>query len=174
MGKIYTKTGDEGLTSLSGGLRVEKDDVRIEANGQIDELNCLLGIVITMMVDEDEHKTDLMTLQNELMNAMSIIATPEGREPHRHLSSDLVEYLESQIDILSTSRQFRFVLPGVNALEAHLQMARSKCRTAERRLWTAHRQYPIDPTILKFFNRLSDYLFALALHYSDNHRYHSR
>jgi ATP:cob(I)alamin adenosyltransferase len=134
----------------------------------------MLGIAITMLPDEDEHKADLMTLQNELMNAMSIIATPEGREPHRHLSSDLVEYLESQIDLLSTKQNFRFVLPGANAVEAYLQMARSKCRTAERRLWTAHRQYPIDPTILKFFNRLSDYLFVLALHYSDRHRYRTR
>ena len=149
MKQIYTKTGDEGTTSLRDGIRVSKDDLRIEANGQIDMLNSLIGLVA-------EGNQLLTDIQRELMTVMSHVATPDGKENPRPLHCDaLTARMEQAIDAARTPTGF--VLPrGI----AHV--ARAQCRTAERRLWTVHRQYPLDESILRMMNRLSDYLFVLA------------
>ena len=149
MKKIYTKTGDEGMTSLRDGVRVCKDDPRIEANGEIDMLNSLLGLFA-------EKSSLLADIQRELMVVMSHVATPEGKDNPRQLHCDeLTEQMERAIDAASISTGF--VVPhGI------VHVARAQCRTAERRLWTVHRLYPLNESILKMINRLSDYLFVLG------------
>ena len=173
MKQIYTKTGDEGQTSLRGGVRVDKDDIRIETNGQIDHLNAWLGLV------RYEKENELIRdIQRELMVIMSHIATPEGQVNPKPLRVDeLTAKMEEAIDQLS-DKPVGFVIPGPSSespLPSEgdrgrfyrgrllLHLARTQCRTVERRLWTLHRSYPVDAGVLRFFNRLSDYLFALAL-----------
>ena len=162
MKQIYTKTGDEGLTSLRDGVRVPKDDLRIEVNGQIDQLNALLGIVRSMLGNDLENHHLILDIQRELMTVMSHIATPEGgtnqREKH---SADLTTRLERAID--NADYQGGFVVPGGGSqLSAHIHLARTQARTVERRLWTLNRQHTVDHTIMVMMNRLSDYLFVLA------------
>lgn len=149
MKQIYTKKGDSGTTNLRDGVRVNKDDLRIEANGEIDMLNSLIGL----MSEENQFLTDI---QRELMTVMSHVATPDGRQNPRQLHCDeLTIRMEQAID--ASKVPTGFVLPrGI----AHV--ARAQCRTAERRLWTVQRQHSLDESILRMMNRLSDYLFVLA------------
>lgn len=159
MKQIYTKTGDNGQTSLRGGVRVDKDDVRIETNGQIDHLNALLGVA-RGIVDAPL----LRRVQQELMVVMSHVATPQGDENPKPLHvAALTAEMETAIDLLTADRTLGFVVPGDKPETAMLHVARTQCRTVERRLWTLHKTYPVDDDILRFFNRLSDYLFALSL-----------
>ena len=165
MKQIYTKTGDTGQTSLRGGVRVPKDDIRIEVNGQIDHLNALLGIV---RANENGCCSDAVALiqsvQRELMVIMSHIATPDGEENPKPLHTDqLTTDMEQAIDHLTADRTLAFVIPGDTLPSAFIHLARTQCRTVERRLWALHRQHAVSPTVLTFFNRLSDYLFAISL-----------
>ncbi|KGI59669.1 cob(I)yrinic acid a,c-diamide adenosyltransferase [Prevotella sp. S7 MS 2] len=163
MARIYTKTGDDGQTHLRSGVRVDKDDIRIEANGEIDELNCHIGVVCASMPKGDTRRLLLCRIQQELMTIMSLVATPPGKEnPREEELKELTSEMETEIDRVTKDRKFRFVLPGGTFLQAYLHMARSKARTAERRLWTVNREYPQDKKIMVFMNRLSDFLFALA------------
>lgn len=164
MKEICTKTGDKGTTSLKGGCRVPKDDVRIEANGMIDLLNSQLGLVRAASV-KSEDKEFLLSLQKELMKIMSHIATPEGVDNPRELHcKDLIKKIEDFIE--KAPRPDGFVIPGENLLSSSIHIARSIARTVERRLWTLVRSYNLSDDILVFFNRLSDYLFVLAEMYS--------
>ncbi|MBQ8467006.1 MAG: ATP:cob(I)alamin adenosyltransferase [Prevotella sp.] len=159
MKTIYTKTGDEGMTSLRGGVRVPKDDLRIEVNGQLDMLNALLGML------PDHHQLSIVncqllhSVQQELMVVMSHVATPDGEENPRTLHCDeLTARMEEAIDQMKGERPAGFVLPrGI------VHVARAQCRTAERRLWTLHREHPLDLSILRMLNRLSDFLFVLSI-----------
>ena len=150
MKNIYTKTGDEGETSLRGGVRVAKDDLRIEVNGQLDMLNSLLGLIADdILVDE---------VQRELMVVMSVVATPDGQTNPRTLHcEELTERMEQAIDKVKDNGVTGFVVP-----KGIIHVARAQARTVERRLWTLHREHPLDPSILRMMNRLSDYLFALT------------
>ena len=164
MKQIYTKTGDEGQTSLRDGVRVPKDDLRIEVNGQIDQLNAHLGIVRSML-DETQDVASLQLIhavQRELMAIMSHIATPEGSSNPRELhSQEITAQLEHAID--SADYQGGFVVPGGGSqLSAFVHLARTQARTVERRLWSLHREHPVESSILVMMNRLSDYLFVLA------------
>ena len=151
MKTIYTKTGDKGQTSLRGGVRVSKDDIRIETNGELDMLNALLGLL--------PEEPLLSSIQRELMTIMSHVATPDGEHNPRPLHCDeLAARMEQAIDALTAQQTLAFVIPrGI------VHVARAQCRTAERRLWTLCRQHPHDESILRFMNRLSDYLFALSV-----------
>ena len=162
MKQIYTKTGDEGMTSLRDGVRVPKDDPRIETNGQIDQLNAHLGVVRSMLGDDDANREIIHSVQRELMTIMSHIATPEGSVNPRELhAAKITSELERAID--QTDFQGGFVVPGGGSqLAAFIHLARTQARTVERRLWSLHRQHPVDSTILVMMNRLSDYLFVLA------------
>ena len=168
MKQIYTKTGDEGMTSLRGGVRVAKDDVRIETNGQLDLLCSHLGEVRAMM-DAGEARGLIYDVQRELMVIMSHVATPDGAEnPRQHHAVELTQRLEQAIDSLRMPTGF--VVPGETLLSARLHVARAQARTAERRLWTLHRDHPQRTDVLRLMNRLSDYLFALAVAYEpQNH-----
>ena len=152
MKEIYTKTGDAGMTSLRGGVRVPKDDLRIEVNGQLDMLNSLLGVC---SIDNGQL---IEAVQRELMVVMSHVATPDGEKNLRQLHCDeLTARMEQAIDQLRGEAPTGFVVP-----HSILHVARAQARTAERRLWTLHREHPLDESILRMMNRLSDYLFALA------------
>ena len=154
--KIYTKGGDKGMTSLLHGERVAKDDIRIETNGQLDELNALLGIVMALMKPNHPDALRLQNIQKLLMKIM-------GQLREEASLSEMITSLEHFIDAETSGERFSFVVPGGSLLAAHLQYARAKARTCERRMWTLHRDYPLDETVMKLMNRLSDYLFVLAL-----------
>lgn len=162
MGKIYTKTGDGGTTGLRGGKRVTKNDVRIEANGELDELNSLIGVVGAMMDVDDVRRNGLERIQRALMAVMSHVASSGADVEVLKDFPSLIVGMETQIDELMTDGKFGFVLPGGSRVSAFLHLARSKARTAERRLWTVNQQYPLNADVMKFINRLSDYLFAMA------------
>ena len=164
MKTIYTKTGDAGTTSLRGGVRVAKDDVRIEANGQIDQLNALLGVVRSKWAADALHRAMLEDIQRELMVVMSHVATPAGEHNPRPLHvTELTETMEQALAKAAAPRGF--VIPGCTEVSAFLHLARTQARTAERRLWTLNGIYPVARDILVFMNRLSDYLFLLATEY---------
>jgi ATP:cob(I)alamin adenosyltransferase len=167
MKKVYTKTGDEGMTSLRGGVRVPKDDIRIEANGTIDLLNALIGKLVAMPEVEEEWKPFLVEIQQELMVVMSHVATPEGKTNPKELHvEELTERMEKQIDELNAKALGEgFVLPGGSVAAAEIHITRTIARQAERRLWTVNRDYPVHPAILRFMNRLSDFFFVLAKEY---------
>ena len=164
MKQIYTKTGDEGMTSLREGVRVPKDDLRIETNGQIDQLNAYLGVVRSML-DETQNSTFLqiiLSVQRELMTVMSHIATPDGSVNPRELHAvEITAQLEQAID--QANFQGGFVVPGGGSqLSAFIHLARTQARTVERRLWSLNREHPVNSDVLVMMNRLSDYLFVLA------------
>lgn len=166
MRKIYTRTGDEGMTGIHGGTRVPKDDIRIEANGCLDELNTLLGIVRSMLSETDEWQTKLCYIQCSLMVVMSHVATPSAiREQNpNELPQDLDKFCEEWMDEMMSQLEDNgyFILPGGTPLAAQLQYARAVARRAERRLWTLNRTDAVPGAILRFVNRLSDLLFVLA------------
>lgn len=162
MKQIYTKTGDEGMTSLRDRVRVAKDDPRIEANGQIDQLNAHLGVVRSMLGDDDANRNLIHAVQRELMVVMSHIATPDGGVNPRELhAQEITAQLEQAID--HADYQGGFVVPGGGSqLAAFIHLARTQARTVERRLWSLHREHPVNQDVLVLINRLSDYLFVLA------------
>ena len=181
--RIYTRSGDGGTTGIHGGDRVPKDDIRIEANGALDELNCHLGVIRSALAQPEPFRADipgsghpsecpppvdslLHTVQNNLMAMMSQVATPAAKraENPNRLPEDLVPAIEAQIDALTeeVGENSHFLLPGGTPLAAQMQLARAVCRRAERRLWTLHRQDPLPEAILQYINRLSDLLFVMA------------
>ena len=166
MRKIYTRTGDEGMTGIHGGERVPKDDIRIEANGCLDELNTLFGIIRSMLPETDEWQEKLYFIQHSMMIVMSHVATPSAirdRNPNE-LPQDLDKFCEDWMDEMMSQLEDNgyFILPGGTPLAAQLQNARAVARRAERRLWTLNRTDEVPGEILRFINRLSDLLFVMA------------
>lgn len=164
--RIYTRGGDKGCTGIHGGERVDKDDIRIEANGTLDEVNAEIGVVRALLPAGHEWHDLLGKIQREMMVVMSHVATPSAirdKNPNA-LSEDLVAFCEQQIDDLSAKIEDNgyFILPGGSPVSAHLQLARTIVRRAERRLWTLNRKDPVSPEILQFVNRLSDLFFIMA------------
>ena len=170
--KIYTRGGDKGKTGIHGGQRVDKDDIRIEANGTLDELNSILGLIRVSIGEGHEWQEMLFYLQRSLMVVMSHVATPatlRGQNPNR-LPEELDMYCERQIDFFNAKIRHpstHFILPGGNPVSAQCHVARTVARRAERRLWTLNRIDPVEPVILRFVNRLSDLLFILARYEMD-------
>ncbi len=170
MKRIYTRTGDAGMTGIHGGERVAKDDVRIEANGALDELNCHIGIIRSMLPEQSgqgiSFDAPLQECQQILMALMSLVATPSAKRAQNpnSLPDNLIPDIESQIDRFTAEagESGHFILPGGTPLAARMQLARAVCRRAERRLWTLHRQDPLPEEILRYINRLSDLLFVMA------------
>lgn len=166
MRKIYTRTGDEGMTGIHGGERVPKDDIRIEANGCLDELNTLFGVIRSMLPETDEWQEKLYFIQRNMMIVMSHVATPSAiidRNPNE-LPQDLDKFCEDWMDEMMPQIEDNgyFILPGGTPLAAQLQYARAVARRAERRLWTLDRTDAVPREILRFINRLSDLLFVMA------------
>lgn len=164
--KIYTRGGDKGKTGIHGGQRVDKDDIRIEANGCIDELNSMIGVVRAFLPKEHEWQKLLFKIQTELMIVMSNVATPSDLR-HKNpnvLSEDLDKFCEQCMDEMTDKMgpSETFILPGGNLVSAHLQLARTIARRSERRLWTLNKQDEVPESVLKFINRLSDLFFTMA------------
>ncbi|MCC8199223.1 MAG: cob(I)yrinic acid a,c-diamide adenosyltransferase [Tannerellaceae bacterium] len=166
MTKIYTRSGDKGKTKIHGGERVEKDDIRIEANGTLDELNSLLGVIRAFLLEDHTWQASLFRIQKEMMVVMSHVATPDRIRPvnPNTLDESIIHWCEEQIDHLTARMEDSnyFILPGGNLVSSHLQLARTVARRAERRLWTLNRLDPVPDSILRFINRLSDLLFTMG------------
>lgn len=163
---IYTRTGDAGTTSLVDGSRVRKDNVRLEAYGTLDEFSSFLGVVLSAPDCPPESHRQLLTIQNRLFDIGAYLATPSnGTETPavRNLDKE-IEDIEHWIDAIDAEvpKLRAFILPGGSQLSAHAHVARTVCRRAERRILSLAAQEYVDPTLIKYVNRLSDYLFILA------------
>lgn len=164
---IYTKTGDRGTTSLVGGSRVAKDDKRVVAYGTIDELNSHIGLLAEMIRTQHVgYYDELKSVQNNLFTIQTLLATEDesiyARLPQ--LPEEEVEILERQIDTISDllPKLQNFVIAGGTLAGAQCHVCRTVCRRAERCVVTLAREVKIDDVILRYLNRLSDYLFVLA------------
>ena len=166
MRRIYTRTGDKGMTGIHGGERIPKDDIRIETNGCIDELNAVIGIIRSLLPQEHEWQFLLFTIQKNMMAMMSHVATPSAirSENPNILPDNLCSYCEEVMDRLMEQMEDNgyFILPGGTVVSAQLQFARAVARRAERRLWTLHKQDPLPSILLQYMNRLSDLFFVMA------------
>ncbi len=161
---MYTRRGDRGETSLYGSKRVWKDSPRVEAYGTVDELNSLLGVVISESRDM-RIAGPLKEIQKMLFVAGADSACEFGGSKRIPRISEADTYrLEKMTDGLLAGLPTlkNFILPGGSVVGAHLQLARSVCRRAERRILTASRTEKMNPELLPFFNRLSSYLFNLS------------
>ncbi len=164
--RIYTKTGDDGSTGLLGAGRVSKDDVRVEVYGTVDEVNAALGVARAHGLDPAAD-TLVARLQEELFVLGSALADPSPGGPfHRAITARHVEHLESDIDRLEEELEplAQFILPGGSTPAAHLHLARTVCRRAERLAVTLSRApgQDVPDGIIIYLNRLSDLLFVLA------------
>ena len=161
---MYTRRGDKGETSLYGPARVQKDDPRVEAYGTIDELNSVLGVVVSGTRDRSL-ASSIKEIQTLLFVAGSDAATElKGNQSVRRISaSDTLRVERMTDDLLSKLPTLtNFILPGGSQTGALLQLARSVCRRTERRIVTASRSREMNPELLPFFNRLSSLLFNLS------------
>lgn len=167
--RIYTKTGDDGTTSLGDMSRTSKNDPRLEAYATVDEANSQIGVVLAMGALTDEIATLLVRVQNDLFDVGADLCTPVVDEPKveplRVLESQ-VEFLEAEIDRYNNQLEplRSFVLPGGSPAAALLHVARTVVRRAERKTWAAIHAFGagVNPLTAKYLNRLSDLLFVLA------------
>ncbi|MBQ0116925.1 MAG: cob(I)yrinic acid a,c-diamide adenosyltransferase [Flavobacterium sp.] len=170
--KVYTKTGDKGTTALFGGTRVPKHHIRIESYGTVDELNSYIGLIRDQ--DINPHYQDvLIEIQDRLFTVGAILATPVEKEILKNGQSRLninrisdldVNYLENEIDTMDQALppMTHFVLPGGHTTVSYCHIARCVCRRAERLSTHLATEEDIDPMVLTYLNRLSDYIFVLA------------
>jgi cob(I)alamin adenosyltransferase len=161
--RIYTRAGDRGETSLGDGSRVEKLDCRIGAFGAVDEVNSQLGFVLAGELPE-ALRPWLEGIQNDLFDVGADLSVPFGVTDRLRVTQDAVDELERLCDVLNTGLpELRsFVLPGGTEVAARLHVARTICRRAEREALTADREHGINPLVLAYLNRLSDFLFIAA------------
>lgn len=163
--KIYTKTGDKGTTALIGGARVSKYDDRIEAYGTVDELNSWIGLIRDQEIDSHsigillEIQDRLFTLESLLAKGPDSdgIALPALKEKDIVLLENEIDKMNEVVPPLSS-----FILPGGNTVVSYCHIARTVCRRAERISIKMTEKYPVETIIIKYLNRLSDYLFVLA------------
>ncbi len=166
LSKIYTRTGDDGTTGLGDGSRIEKDSIRVEAYGTVDELNSCIGMVISQLshplMESCNHplKEWLSEIQHDLFDLGGELCIPG----HITLTSAPIDSLESQIDTMNADLPMlkEFILPGGNQPAATCHLARTICRRAERHVHTLSRTEAINPFGLHYLNRLSDWLFVCA------------
>ena len=166
--KIYTKTGDGGETGLFGGKRLPKDHLRIEAYGTIDELNSFIGIVKDYAQDETTENL-LYSIQNQLFTIGSHLACdPEKPMQLPKIEPKSIEIMEQEIDRLSLSLPTlkNFILPGGHPSNSYCHIARCVCRRAERNVVALSHTEAVEPIIIQYLNRLSDYLFTLSRAFS--------
>lgn len=170
--KVYTKTGDTGTTALFGGTRVPKHHIRIESYGTVDELNSHIGLIRDQDMS-DLYKNVLIEVQDRLFTVGAILATPPEKETLKNgqprlrnlgiVESD-IEFLENEIDTMEEALppMTHFVLPGGHTTVSYCHIARCVCRRAERLAVHLNDIEPTDERVIKYLNRLSDYLFVLA------------
>ncbi len=170
---IYTKQGDEGHSYLFGGERVKKDDIRLEAYGTIDELNCWLGLLLDNLTAEQKELTKLLVeVQTKLFSISSQLAAGSGSAPQLSqlkITNDDIARLEESIDKIADSLPplRNFILPGGHRAVSIAHLARSVCRRAERRVVAVVGKYKVERTSLVYLNRLSDLLFMIGRYLSD-------
>ena len=163
--KIYTKTGDQGTTSLFGGKRVSKADHRIETYGTVDELNSWLGVLRDQEVNK-RFQDVLIRIQEKLFTIGSMLATEPGNTKVKTplLTEPDVTFLETEIDKMEATLEpmKNFILPGGHQSVSFCHVARTVCRRAERHTTALHNIEGVDPLIIQYMNRLSDFLFVLS------------
>ncbi|MGQ8335107.1 cob(I)yrinic acid a,c-diamide adenosyltransferase [Sunxiuqinia sp. A32] len=164
--RVYTKTGDDGTTGLIGGSRVKKYDVRLEAYGTVDELNSHIGLIIASGVDDNSKKV-LQFIQNKLFVIGSQLATDDSAAEFKKrypCKEEDIKLLENEMDTMfeTLPKLDNFILPGGSVSSAQTQIARTICRRAERRIIELSEKTKIENNLIKFINRLSDYLFVLG------------
>ena len=165
--KIYTKTGDDGKTSILGGKRVEKCCLELKAIGEIDELNAYIGVVISLLTEKKwlGLKNFLTNIQNNLFIIGSNIAAVQINLPSTpKFTKNKIKNLEKKIDEVSglLPPLHNFILPGGSRASSQAFLARAVCRRAERQIIKLEQNYPNNPNIRRYINRLSDFLFVLA------------
>ncbi|PIK20149.1 cob(I)yrinic acid a,c-diamide adenosyltransferase [Prevotella intermedia] len=166
MSKVYTKTGDKGTTSLIGGTRVKKSDIRIESYGTVDELNSFIGLLATY-VDERETADLLAEIQNVLFNVGCNLAMGESfkKEIKESVVADaLIEHVENAIDRMQAAipELKSFVIPGGSRSASTAHVCRTVCRRAERLIIALDENSEVDRNLMAYVNRLSDYFFVLS------------
>ena len=160
---IYTRGGDKGTTSLFDNKRVPKDHIRVESYGTIDELISFLGLSKNYMEDEKIYNL-IEEIQNKLFTVASNLATEDGSKIKYRIVEDDIKFLEGKIDeyMNKIGNPTGFIVPGSGIKSGYLHVCRTICRRAERRIITLSSQEDIDPLLIKYVNRLSDLLYALA------------
>jgi cob(I)alamin adenosyltransferase len=162
--KIYTKKGDKGFTGLFGGSKVEKDDIRVEAYGTVDELNAHIGLLADML-ESKSLKKDLSRIQYNLFNIGSHLAsTPDMSNQLPSIEEGLVGWMEKEMDRMDEALPDlkNFILPGGHPVVSQCHIVRTVCRRAERRVISAKDGLKDPSEIIQMLNRLSDYFFMLS------------
>lgn len=159
LSKIYTRTGDSGTTGLGDGSRVAKDSLRVNAMGDVDELNAVIGILLTEPVS-NSIRSCLVEVQHDLFNMGGEICMPD----YALIKAERITALENQLDAFNEtlSPLKEFILPGGSRAAAYCHLARTVCRRAERTMHTLNNETPITEASLQYINRLSDLLFVLC------------
>lgn len=166
---IYTKTGDKGKTSLFDNIRVSKDDIRVESYGTVDELGTFMGLAKNY-VDDKEMYDYIEYIQNKLFTVATNLATEDSEKVAHYILQKDIDDLEKIIDIYMGRLEdpTGFIVPGSSKKSAYLHVARTVCRRAERRIVTLSGISIVDPLVIKYVNRLSDTLYAMARYSEEN------
>jgi cob(I)alamin adenosyltransferase len=170
--KIYTKTGDTGTTALFGGSRVPKHNLRIDSYGTVDELNSWMGLIRDQKIEKHTSKI-INSIQHNLFTIGAILATPPEKQILKNgkdrlniskISEEEVSVLEQEMDLMNEDlpEMTHFILPGGHPAVSYCHITRTVCRRAERLATELNEHATVDPQVLKYLNRLSDYLFVLA------------
>lgn len=179
--KVYTRTGDQGMTSLVGGIRIDKASVRLESYGTIDELSSQLGLLAAMIQSSKGNASEECTaeyddicnmierIENTLFNLGSYLATDTTQTPlydSAKINPEEITILEEKIDTITPMLPtlHSFVLPGGTMAASQAHVCRTVCRRAERCIVALTHEAEINPDVIRYVNRLSDYLFVLARH----------
>ncbi|MEC8265281.1 MAG: cob(I)yrinic acid a,c-diamide adenosyltransferase [Pseudomonadota bacterium] len=159
--KIYTRGGDTGLTSLGNGERVKKDSLRVKSYGEVDEINSIIGVVVCYC--SNKLKKTLRKIQNELFDIGAILCMP-GKKKNAKLINEAIVFLEKDIDKMNSklSNLKSFILPGGSKSSSFLHLARTITRRCERTLVQLNSKEKMNPEIIQYINRLSDFLFVAA------------
>ncbi|MBQ0081652.1 MAG: cob(I)yrinic acid a,c-diamide adenosyltransferase [Alistipes sp.] len=165
--KLYTKGGDEGLTSLIGGERVSKDDIRVDAYGTVDELSAFIAMLGDSMIKDNicEFEVDIDRIECRLMDIEALLALSENSQKDvKKVDIEDIKWLESKIDELQSQTESisYFTIPGGNFTMSISHVARTVCRRAERLMVKVAKNHALDGNAIIYINRLSDYLYALS------------
>ena len=169
--RIYTGGGDAGATSLGNGERVAKSNIRVQAYGTVDEVNAIVGLVQAHLNDQSL-ETQLARIQNDLFDLGADLCTPQGKERKTgalRMTDEQWQRLEEDIDVVNDGLEplTSFVLPGGSMVAAHLHLARTVVRRAERIVCELAEREKVSEAALKYLNRLSDFFFVLSRHFND-------
>lgn len=166
---IYTKTGDKGTTSLFDNKRVPKDHIRVESYGTVDELVSFLGLAKNYIEDEGIFNL-IQGIQNKLFIVANNLATEDPTKVKYHIKEEDIKFLEEGIDeyMGRLNNPTGFIVPGSGKKSGYLHVCRTICRRAERRIITLGAHAQVDPLVIKYVNRLSDLIYALARYLEEN------